>query len=159
MEYYKVYGFEMARIAEVYLSTLSTIMKPEGIERYFVPLLYLCEHSGRVTQKDLAEALGRDKVSAMRMVDSLCDKGLILRKQDCNDRRCQLLEVTAKARALVPKIKQGIEQTNNLLLQHFLEPEKKEFRKSIDKLLKTMQSLPEPEFIVEAFKRNHKIVS
>lgn len=151
-----IYGYEMARISEVYLSTLSSIMKPFGIERYFAPLLFLCENSGKVTQKDLAEALKRDKVSTMRMVDYLCEKGLLIRTQDCNDRRCQILEVTDKALKLLPKIKEGVQQTNDLLLRDFTEEEKVSFKKSMDKLFTTIGSLPEPDFIVKAYKRNNK---
>jgi len=151
-----IYGYEMARISEVYLSTLSSIMKPFGIERYFAPLLFLCEHSGKVTQKDLAEALKRDKVSTMRMVDYLSEKGLLVRTQDCNDRRCQILEVTDKALELLPKIKEGVQQTNDLLLRDFTEEEKVTFKKSMDKLYTTIGSLPEPDFIVQAYKRNKK---
>jgi len=151
-----IYGYEMARISEVYLSTLSSIMKPFGIERYFAPLLFLCEHSGKVTQKDLAEALKRDKVSTMRMVDYLSEKGLLVRTQDCNDRRCQILEVTDKALELLPKIKEGVQQTNDLLLRDFTEEEKVTFKKSMDKLFTTIGSLPEPDFIVKAYKRNNK---
>lgn len=151
-----IYGYEMARISEVYLSTLSSIMKPFGIERYFAPLLYLCENSGKVTQKDLAEALKRDKVSTMRMVDYLSEKGLLVRTQDCNDRRCQILEVTDKALELLPKIKEGVRQTNDLLLRDFTEEEKVTFKKSMDKLFTTIGSLPEPDFIVKAYKRNNK---
>ena len=151
-----IYGYEMARISEVYLSTLSSIMKPFGIERYFAPLLYLCENSGKTTQKDLAEALKRDKVSTMRMVDYLSEKGLLIRTQDCNDRRCQILEVTDKALELLPKIKEGVQQTNDLLLRDFTEEEKANFKKSMDKLFTTIGSLPEPDFIVKAYKRNNK---
>lgn len=151
-----IYGYEMARISEVYLSTLSSIMKPFGIERYFAPLLYLCENSGKTTQKDLAEALKRDKVSTMRMVDYLSEKGLLIRTQDCNDRRCQILEVTDKALELLPKIKEGVQQTNDLLLRDFTEEEKVSFKKSMDKLFTTISSLPEPDFIVKAYKRNNK---
>src|SRR5690606_19959919 len=150
-----IYGFEMARISEVYLSTLSSIMKPFGIERYFAPLLYLCENSGKLTQKDLAEALKRDKVSTMRIVDYLSEKGLLVRTPDCNDRRCQILEVTDKALELLPKIKEGVQQTNDLLLRDFTEEEKVTFKKSMDKLFITIGSLPEPDFIVKAYKRNN----
>jgi len=146
----------MARISEVYLSTLSSIMKPFGIERYFAPLLFLCENSGKVTQKDLAEALKRDKVSTMRMVDYLSERGLLIRTQDCNDRRCQILKVTDKALKLLPKIKEGVQQTNDLLLRDFTEEEKVSFKKSMDKLFTTIGSLPEPDFIVKAYKRNNK---
>ncbi|PKP51475.1 MAG: hypothetical protein CVT95_00765 [Bacteroidetes bacterium HGW-Bacteroidetes-12] len=151
-----IYGYEMARISEVYLSTLSSIMKPFGIERYFAPLLYLCENSGKITQKDLAEALKRDKVSTMRMVDYLSEKGLLVRTQDCNDRRCQILKVTDKAMELVPKIKEGVKQTNDLLLRDFTEEEKVSFKKNMDKLFTTIGSLPEPDYIVQAYKRNNK---
>jgi len=156
MIHQNIYGYKMARISEVYLSTLSSIMKPFGIERYFAPLLYLCENSGKITQKDLAEALKRDKVSTMRMVDYLSEKGLLVRTQDCNDRRCQILEVTSKALKLQPKIKKGIQQTNDLLLRDFTEEEKVTFKKSMDKLYTTIGSLPEPDFIVQAYKRNKK---
>lgn len=151
-----IYGYEMARISEVYLSTLSSIMKPFGIERYFAPLLFLCENSGKVTQKDLAEALKRDKVSTMRMVDYLSEKGLLIRTPDCNDRRCQILEVTDIALELLPKIKEGVQQTNDLLFKDFTEEEKVSFKKSMDKLFTTIGNLPEPDFIVKAYKRNNK---
>ena len=151
-----IYGYEMARISEVYLSTLSSIMKPFGIERYFAPLLFLCENSGKVTQKDLAEALKRDKVSTMRMVDYLSEKGLLIRTPDYNDRRCQILEVTDKALELLPKIKEGVQQTNDLLLKNFTEKEKVSFKKSMDKLFTTIDNLPEHDFIVKADKRNNK---
>lgn len=153
MEKMKIYGFEMSRISEVYLSTLSTIMTPHGIERYFFPLIYLTENSGKITQKDLAEAIRRDKVYTMRIVDYLCDKDLLIRKQDCNDRRCQLLEVTQKGKDLVPLIKKGITQTNELLFHDFSNEEKEQFKTSMDKLFATINTLPEPKYIVKAFKR------
>ena len=156
MEKTKVYGFEMSRISEVYLSTLSSIMTPFGIERYFFPLIYLSEHSGKLTQKDLAKAIRRDKVFTMRIVDYLCDKKLLLRKQDCNDRRCQILEVTAKGKKLVPLIKEGITKTDELLFHDFSKEDKENFKVSMDKLFDTINTLPDPEFIVKAFKRNTK---
>ncbi|MCB0481809.1 MAG: MarR family transcriptional regulator [Flavobacteriales bacterium] len=152
----KVYGFEMSRISEVYLSTLSSMMSPQGLERYFFALLYLCEHSGELTQKDLADAIRRDKVQTMRIVDYLCDKDLLVRKQDCTDRRCQLLEVTDKAKALVPKIKDGIAKTDDLLFHNFTSEEKAVFKAGMNKLFATINTLPDPEFIVQAYKRKNK---
>lgn len=156
MDNFKVYGYEMARISEVYLSTLSAIMKPFGLERGFYPLLYLCENSGKVSQKDLAEYLRRDKVSTMRVVDYLCSKDLLIRKQDCSDRRCQLLEVTPKGLQLQSKIQKAVEQTNSILFRDFTDQDKAVFKASMDKLYATTASLPEPDFIVKAFKRNKK---
>jgi len=128
-------------------------MSPQGLDRYFFPLLYLCEHSGELTQKDLAEAIRRDKVHTMRIVDYLCDRDLLVRKQDCNDKRCQLLEVTQKANELAPKIKEGITKTDELLFHNFSEKEKEDFKSGMSKLFATINTLPEPAFIVQAFKK------
>lgn len=146
----------MARISEVYLSTLSSIMTPQGLERYFFPMLHLCKHSGELTQKDLAEAIRRDKVYTMRIVDYLCEKDLLERKQDISDRRCQILEVTQKAKDLVPKINEAIATTDELLFHNFSKEEKDIFKNGMDKLFATINTLPEPEFIIQAFKKNEK---
>lgn len=146
----------MSRISEVYLSTLSSLISPYGLDRYYFPLLYLYKNNGNITQKDLAEVIRRDKVYTMRIVDYLCSKKLLIRTQDCNDRRCQLLEVTTKGKKLVPHIKKAIDETNEMLLHNFSKSEKEQFKSSMDKLFATISTLPEPEYIVKAFKRNKK---
>lgn len=152
MEITKIYGFEMARISEVYLSTLSAIMAPQGLERYFFPLIYLSEHSGELSQKELGEVIRRDKVHTMRIVDYLSKKGFLERTQDSTDRRCQILVVTDKGKALIPKIKEGIAKTDALLFHNFSSEEKVLFKQSMNKLFATINTLPDPEFIVKAFK-------
>lgn len=144
----------MARISEVYLSTISTIMKPYGLERAFVPMIYLCENSNKVTQNDLANALKIDKVAAMRKVDYLSKRNLVIRKQDEHDKRCHLLEVTPKGMELFPKIKEAINQANEILFQGFTEQEISDFKNSMERLNKTINTLPEPKFVIKAFKRN-----
>ncbi len=156
MDSFRIYGFEMARISEVYLSTLSSIMKIHGLERYFMPLVHLCENSGKITQKELTVALKIDKVTAMRIVDYLSDRDLLKRKQDLNDKRCQILEVTEKAMLLLPEIKKGIEQTNEILLSDFSQDEKIQFSNSMNKLFARIGVLPEPKYTVKAIKRNNK---
>lgn len=150
----KVYGFEMALVAEVYLSTLSAIMEPHGMKRYFLPLLHVHEQSERITQRDLGELLKRDKVSITRIVDALSSQGLIERIQDRNDRRCQLLRITPKGTALIPHIKAGMQRTNELLFSDFSEEEQRLFDNSMDRLMQRLDTLPEPDFIVQAHERN-----
>lgn len=153
MDKFKVYGWEMALVSEAYLSVLSGIMSPEGIDRFFVPFLYICEHSGKITQKELAEALKRDKVSVMRIVDHLSEKELVVRKQNEADRRCQLLEVTDKARGLISKVKAAITKTNDLLFSGFSKEERIAFEKGMNKLMQRIDTLPESEYIIQAVKR------
>jgi len=131
-------------------------MKPHGLERCFVPLLFLIEHSGKTTQTELGQAIRRDKVSVMRMVDYLSERDFVKRKQGEEDRRCQLLEVTQKALDIEPFIRKGITQTNELLMNDFTPEEKEIFKRGMDKLYQNITHLPEPEFIINASKKDGK---
>jgi DNA-binding MarR family transcriptional regulator len=148
-----VYGFEMARVTEVYLSTLSAMMKPHGLERFFSPLIYICKHSGEITQNELALALHKDKVTIMRTVDYLCERGFVMRVEDKDDRRCHILAATDKGKKILPKVEAAIQKTNAIILKEFSAKEKKEFEKSMQKLMNVVSSMPEPDFRIEAVKQ------
>lgn len=147
---FKVYGYEMTLISEVYLSTLSAIMKPHGLERYFVAVLFLNKHQGPITQKDLGDGLRRGKVFTMRLVDALSQKGLVQRKQHHADRRCQLIELTQKGKDLIPLIEKGVEQTNALIFKDFSLQERNVFEKGMSKLMQLLNTQPKPNFTITA---------
>lgn len=148
-----VYGYDMAKISEVYLSTLSSMMAEYGLDRYFFPLVYLCENSGETTQQAMAIALRKDKVSTMRTVDYLHQKGFVKRVSDKDDKRCNKLFVTSKALEILPKIKDSVQKTNALLFSDLSNDEKQVFANCMQKLNATINTLPEPDFIVKAHKR------
>lgn len=150
----RIYGFEMTIIAEVYLSTLSALMEPYGLDRNFTAFVHLCENSGQLTQNDLAKKLNRDRVSAMRIVDHLCEKGFVVRKKSKSDRRCHMLEATKQAFELLPKVRDAIKQTNQILLENLSKNEKETFSNTMSQILKKLETLPDPEFLVEAYRRS-----
>ena len=59
-------------------------------------LIAIYEKKEEVIQKDMAEVLGKDQSSILRIVDSLEKKELIRRVVDNNDRRKNFLMVTKK---------------------------------------------------------------
>ena len=144
----------MAIIAEVYLSTLSALMEPHGLERNYTAFVLLCENSGQLTQNELAKRLNRDRVSAMRIVDHLCEKGFVVRKKSPSDRRCHMLEATKKGMELLPKVREAIEQTNAILLENLTKDETDDFAKNMSQILKKLETLPDPEFLVQAYRRS-----
>lgn len=143
----------MALVSETYLSTLSAKMKPYGIERNFTAILFLIENSGKVSQKDLCDFMKRDKVTVMRIVDTLCEGGFLVRKQNPNDRRCQILEVTSKATEIQEVIKEANRETNELLFSDFTAAEKEVFKRGMDKLMLQVDQLPASDFVIQAFKK------
>lgn len=152
--HFDTYGRYLAIVAEAYLNHVSRIIRPHGIERYHFMLLHICERSGELTQKGLCELTHRDKVSVLRAVDYLVDRGFIERRESTADRRCQILVATAAGHALVPVIHAAIEETNKTFFGDFSEEEWKGFRSSLDKLLEITRQLPDPEFIIRAEKRS-----
>lgn len=146
----KAYGYEMTLVSEVYLSTLSALMKPHGLDRYFVAVLYLNEYAGHITQKDLGDALRRNKVFTMRLIDTLSNQGFVERKQDCTDRRCQLLELTQKGKDLVPLIESAVAQTNELIFKDFSSEERSAFEKGMTHLMNLLDTQPKPNFSITA---------
>lgn len=71
-------------------------------------LLKLERHEG-AQQSELAEFLEIQPITLTRLVDRLCDNGLIERRPDPADRRAKLLYLTPAARPLIEKISTEVE--------------------------------------------------
>jgi MarR family transcriptional regulator for hemolysin len=71
-------------------------------------LLKLERHEG-VKQSDLADFLEIQPITLTRLVDRLCNNGLIERRPDPNDRRAKLLYLTPAARPLLERISEQVE--------------------------------------------------
>jgi DNA-binding MarR family transcriptional regulator len=151
------YGRIFARVAEAYLSTLSRKVEPFGLDRYFVPLLHIVEHSGLITQKQLGKFLKKDKVSVLRTVNYLCEHGFVIRKQNKHDKREQFLAASAKGIKLAPIISKAIEETNALFFEDFYQKERNDFETSLGKLTTLIEKLPAPGFIIRAEKKNNLV--
>ena len=71
-------------------------------------LLKLERHEG-AQQTELADFLEIQPITLTRLVDRLCDSGLIERRPDPADRRAKLLYLTPAARPLIEKISAEVE--------------------------------------------------
>jgi DNA-binding MarR family transcriptional regulator len=63
--------------------------------------LYALADSGTMTVADLADCLGRSQSAASRLADGLCQRQLIERSQDSEDRRQRTLTLTGRGQALL----------------------------------------------------------
>lgn len=95
----------------------------------FILLNAISNKKDDVIQKDMAEFLGKDKSSILRLIDSLEEKNLIRRVVDKNDRRKNYLMVTKTGErvikayqeigsGMISEIQEGLTETQ---LQNFLE--------------------------------------
>ncbi len=97
-----------------------------GIERYFFVLTLICRHE-QITQQCIADYIGIDKASMVRIIDYLTKKGLVKRTTHQEDRRSYIISATKKGLQLCPIIEQAFEHVNNCSLKGFTATEKKQF--------------------------------
>ena len=80
-----------------------------GMTRAQWAVLLKLERYEGLNQSDLAEYLDIQPITLTRLVDRLCDSGMIERRPDPNDRRAKLLFLTPAARPLLETISAQVE--------------------------------------------------
>lgn len=80
-------------------------------------LIDLLWNQGSMSQQQLADQMQKDKNSVTKLVDAIERKGFVVRQQNPNDRRSNLLVLTDKANQLKPDAKEkGISILDQMLV-------------------------------------------
>lgn len=80
------------------------------------PLIWIDRLGENVRQNALAEAVGIEGASLVRLIDELQASGLVIREPDPNDRRANSISLTPRGREVVAEVKDDIQ---SLRLQIF----------------------------------------
>lgn len=104
---------QLMQVAKIYIGAFSKRVEYLDIQRYHYLLLLIADHQGQPTQKKLAEITGKDKSAMVSIIDLLTEKGYVYREVNPNDRREQLIWITAKAEQHIPAIKQSFSLLNS----------------------------------------------
>ncbi len=98
--------------------------KPLGItDATWRTLFFLDQTGDGVRQKELANVMGIEGPSLVRLLDSLESKGLIERKPDHRDRRGKSVFLTAEARPLLKKLRKRSALVRERLLREVSDEE------------------------------------
>jgi MarR family transcriptional regulator for hemolysin len=92
---------DLARMLKTYVDQKARSL---GMTRAQWSVLARLARAEGLKQSDLAEMLDIQPITLTRLVDRLCDNGLIERRPDPNDRRAKRLFLTAQARPLVERL-------------------------------------------------------
>lgn len=137
----KVFGF----LTKKYIGVVADKMSETPVAKYYFPLLTIGLNSGKISQQELADHLLTDKVSLVRVLDSLEKDELIERITNPNDRRQHLLKITEKGFPWIEKI-QGIMQESDEVFLSFIAAEHRVcFRNELNKLCNFVKNVPAEE--------------
>ncbi len=87
------------------------------------PLLHLSLLGDGVRQKELAQSIGIENPSLVRILDDLESRGLVVRLEDKSDRRARLLKLTMEGHDAVIRIRQILVPLEKELLGGYTDSE------------------------------------
>lgn len=88
-----------------------------------MPLVYLQETGGGLSQKELALLVGVDGSSLVRVLDILCRQGLAERRPDANDGRARLVHLTEAGKERVAGIRAELIRAEEEILADLTDQE------------------------------------
>ena len=127
-------------------------LREEGVGTAEIDLIHALRHHPGCTQAALAELLHADKAAIARRTKNLEAKGFLVRQDDPNDRRSQLLYPTEKAEAMKASKAEIEASFYEYLTSVLTDDESKSFAALLNKLYaasKTESRAGFPHFIQE----------
>lgn len=100
------FGFRLFLVARLWRREVDEALGRYGLSAAtWQPLLHVFRLGEGIRQRDLAESLGIEGPSLVRLLDSLESQGLIERREDEVDRRAKAVHLTEDGRTLVEGIR------------------------------------------------------
>jgi len=113
-----------------------------GYNPYQYSILALLEEGARSTQGEIADALGFDRGTLVKLLDGLEERGLIVRQRDPKDRRRHVVSLTAAGKSQLAEFRTIVLRLDN----DFLAPLDDEDRAELHDLLSRIAKHLDPRF-------------
>lgn len=148
-------GHYMAVLSKAYLGVLFKKLDLCEVDRYYMVVPVLDQALHPFTQQSLGDFLNVDKVSMVRIVDHLVNKGIVERVNNPDDRREKFVVLTPKGKQSVNEINAAFEEINCRSMAGFSEAEKKQFFKLMERMNENLCELPSKKIYLN-IKRSKK---
>ncbi len=141
MEFFALGKF-FSLLSKRYAGIISVQLKDTPVAKHFIPLYIISKNNGCINQQQLANHLMHDKVCMVRIIDCLCERGLVERTVNPSDRREHLLRLTEEGNKWGEHIKELMRQANELFLSFLPENEREPFFTNLKNLTEAITELP-----------------
>ncbi|MEX8194118.1 MarR family winged helix-turn-helix transcriptional regulator [Comamonas guangdongensis] len=135
-------GFLMVTLTRQWRRLVEEQLAASGLtDATWTPLIHLRAWGDGVTQKELAERVGLDGSSLVRLLDILEGHGWVERRADAADRRSKRIFLTAGGNAAVDRIRATMLQAELSMLQDLDDAEVEAMLGSVNKIRARMEQL------------------
>ena len=111
------------------------VLVKHGLHRSQYALLASLEQFGASNQTQLGERSGLDRSDIVRWVDDLADRGVVARDRDPDDRRRNVVTLTAPGRRLLGKLDTELRAAQDRLLSPLSAGERAQFTRLLQRAL------------------------
>ena len=127
-------GFLLARLGVGFKTKAIAAAEEAGFELYDYSVLAILAEGARETQGTIAGVLGVDPSRLVALLDSLEERGLILRQRDPHDRRRHVVSITPAGTRELGKIRTLIRNIQDEYFSTLSDDEQKTFHKLLIQL-------------------------
>ena len=113
-------------------------LRGHDLDRGFYALLAIAESEGKLSQQELAEVMRIEKVTMLRLIDMLSEKGYVERVSCSNDRRKHHIKLLPKARPVVKQIRKVYEELNEMAFKGIKMADRKMLMQQMDTMLENL---------------------
>ena len=118
----RAFSLALVQSARDWRRLAGSAMAGDGVsEACAAPLLWVARLGGGVRQVDLADRVGIESASLVRVLDQLCASELVTRRADPTDRRANCVCLTAKGSAAVEAIESKLNALRERVFGEFNE--------------------------------------
>jgi MarR family transcriptional regulator, lower aerobic nicotinate degradation pathway regulator len=139
-ELVKSNGFLLARLGMGFKLKAIELFEREGFELHDYHVLALVAEGTPETQSTIAGAVNVDPSRLVALLDSLEQRGFVVRRRDPQDRRRHVVSITEAGERELGRLRELVKQ----LEQEFLAPLGAEDRKTLHELLLTLARHNDP---------------
>jgi len=129
------FGYCFYKAAVILRMRLADSITEFGLVPPHLGILRLLKELGQHSQNQLAEQLGIDKATMVKLIDQLQERKLIERAQDAKDRRVWRIGITSAGEKLLAKVSVIRQKVEAEFLSSLSESERKVLLKCIPQLL------------------------
>lgn len=134
--------FKLGIVTKIVFKKMNAQLVQEGIpvlaeQLPILMVVYFQEHA--MTQQDIANVLQKDKAGIQRSVQTLHKDGFLKIESDIEDKRKNLVTLTASGKFVCERIQALVIAFDNQVMKHFTEEERKTFIGFLDRVASVVE--------------------
>jgi len=128
-------GYLLKRVQSRFFELSAAALAPFGISGREAAVLRAIDSQRPLSQGEIARTMNVDRTTMVALIDDLQDKGLVERRQDPDDRRKNVVELTDPGRDILRRAAAAGAQAERAFLSPLSAGEAEQFRKTLRTLL------------------------